>query len=412
MLSFYLNQLKNYHDHCFIVGCSGGVDSMALAHWLIANQFSVHLVHVNYHKRGEASNLDEQLVERFARTNNLAYDIYSFDSSKVSSNNFQEAARQFRYDKLHFIAELYPKSFVALAHHEDDQIETFFMNLSRKSGVLGLCAMPFKNKTIVRPFLKASKNEIITYAKENNIEWREDASNAENDYTRNRWRNEFIPLLEKSIPTLKTSTLTLIDHFQSLQLEIEHSIKETMTELAEKGILSLNVKRENSELHLFEIWRQLGQPASTFDSFLQLFDLEKGKRLKLVGNFDSAVKESDCIYFSKTSPIPETPQLMIESVKTLPTTFTKDSIYLDSKKINGELIIRPWKIGDSIQSIGMKGKQLVSDIIKDAKIAHHAKNAVFVVCDDSTIHWVVGLKVGRLAVANKNSISILKIILD
>ena len=409
MISYYYDHLKGYHDHCFIVGCSGGVDSMTLAHWLIANQFSVHIVHINYNKRGEASLLDEQLVEKFARKNHLAYDIYSFDVSRTSSSNFQEAARQFRYDKLQFIADLYPKSFIALAHHEGDQVETFFMNLSRKSGVLGLAAMPFQNKSIVRPFLKASKDEIVAYATENAIEWREDSSNAESNYTRNRWRNIYIPLIEESIPTLTSSVTSLITHFQRLQREIELNVEETVETISKTGKLDIVSKSEFSSLEMIEIWRQLGQPATTFEAFLELFELEKGKRCELVGDFSYALKESDYIHFSKAESITKLPLLSIEKVDALPTKFTKDVIYLDASKIKGELKIRYWNPGDFIHSLGMKGKQLVSDIIKDTKIAHHLKKSILVVCDDEAIHWVVGLKVGRLVVANEQTENIVSV---
>lgn len=409
MLSSYFTQLKSYQDHCFIVGCSGGVDSMALAHWLISEGFTVHLVHINYHKRGESSDLDQQCVEEFAKKNGISIHSFAYDSTTSKSTNFQESARNFRYKKFQSIAANYPKSLVSLAHHEDDQIETFFMNLSRKSGVLGLATMPFLHNNVVRPFLNASKTEIIDYAQTNQLEWREDESNSESNYTRNRWRNEFIPFLKNEIPSLTDSVSTLISHFQSLQAETEESVKQIVTKITETGILPLNYKSQFTDIQLFEIWRQMGQAASTFDSFIQLFELEKGKRCELSGEYECATKESDHIYFNKVNSTVEIPRIKIETVDCLPTMFSKTEIYLDATKIVGELNVRPWKTGDALMPVGLNGRQLVSDIIKDAKIPNHAKSSVFVVCDEENIHWVLGLKIGKIGIASVDSVAILKI---
>ncbi len=409
MLSAHLDQLKKLQDNYIVVGCSGGVDSIALSHWLISNGFKVHLVHINYHKRGESSNLDQQCVEEFAQKNGIPLNTFDYDSNNSKSSNFQESAREFRYEKFKSVAVNYPTALIALAHHEDDQIETFFMNLSRKSGVLGLSSMLFQHNSIVRPFLSASKNEILDYAKQHNLSWKEDESNSESEYTRNRWRNEFIPLLSKEIPSIKESVLTLISHFQSLQLNIEESVKQIVKEIAETGILSLDSKSHYSDFELLEIWRQLGQPATTFDSFVQLFQLEKGKRCELIGNYECATKESDHIYFTKVHTSIKIPRIEIETGAGLPQVFSKNEIYLDAHKLVGELFVRKWKIGDFIEPIGMKGRQLVSDIIKDAKIPNHAKNSIFVLCDDKNIHWVLGLKVGKIGIAEVDSVEVLKI---
>lgn len=409
MLTSYINELKKYQNIHFIVGCSGGVDSIALAHFLITNHFPVHLVHINYHKRGESSDLDQKCVEDFAKLNKVLLSTFDYTKKDIASSNFQEAASQFRYEKFKEISANYSKSFIALAHHNNDQLETFFMNLSRKSGVLGLASIPFLHNNVIRPFLNASKTEVIEYAQKHHLQWREDESNSENQYTRNRWRNEFIPFLKNEIPTITDSASFLISHFQTLQDETEQSVKHVVNEIKETGIIRLNSKSQFSDIQLFEIWRQLGQAATTFDSFIQLFELEKGKRCELSGEYEFATKERDHIYFSKVKSIIEIPRIKIEAVDCLPTTFFKSEIYLDPAKIIGELCLRKWKKGDAIMPIGMKGRQLVSDIIKDAKIPNHAKNSIFILCDEENIHWILGLKIGKIGIAEVDSVEILKI---
>lgn len=406
---YWLSILQPFKNKTLIIGCSGGIDSMVLLHFLISHQFKVHVVHVNYHKRAEDSDLDQQFVEATCTSKNVECSVFNFSPSTVSSSNFQVAARDFRFQQFELISEKYDDSAIVLAHHSDDQIETFLMNLVRGAGILGLASMPTVRNSIVRPFLNTSKSELFDYAKLNGITWREDSSNSESNYTRNKWRNEFIPLMEKEIPTIKSSILMLIDCFQEKQIELFKKINPIVLEIQQTKTISCENFLQLSSEEKFELWRQLAQDAATFPFFEKLPSKQKGKHIEMKGEFIQVIRESQSLYFVTINEEFNLPQWFIEKVDSIPSQFSKNELYLDSKKISGDLLLRPWKIGDRIAPIGMKGNQLVSNIIKDAKIPTQAKQRVLVLADAQQIHWVVGLKIGRQAIAT-SAPNILKIV--
>lgn len=399
--------LAPFQNHWCIVGCSGGIDSMVLLHFLMLQQFKIHVVHVNYQKRGEDSFQDEEFIKKYCSTHSIPFSVVSFKAEKNQSSNFQEAAREFRYAQFDKIAKKYEKSVVVLGHHSDDQIETFFMNLARNSGVVGLAGMLPVHNNIVRPMLNSSKIALSHYADIHQLKWREDSSNATNDYARNGWRNEFIPFLEKQIPEIKSSVLLLMQKFQVYQQGLSQHANHFIEQIHSDKTVKISELEKLNEFERFEIWRQLQQLPKTFASFNKLPTLQVGKHVKMVNGFEKVIREKDGLYFESSMQQKPRFELNIELAEVLPTTFDKNQLYLDKSKIQGNLVLRKWKSGDKIKSIGMNGSQLVSDIIKDAKIPNHQKDEILVVCDDTEIHWVIGLKVGKSALATNGSSSIL-----
>lgn len=401
--------LAPFQNHWCIIGCSGGIDSMVLLHFLHSHHFKMHVVHVNYHKRGEDSKQDEEFVKEYCNINSIPFSSFRFESTKNQSTNFQEAAREFRYAKFEEVAENYENSVVVLAHHADDQIETFFMNLVRNSGVVGLAGMLTVHNNIVRPMLHSSKIELSHYADIHQLTWREDSSNATNDYARNRWRNEFIPFLEEQIPEIKSSVLRLVEEFQTYQQTLSERANHFVEQIHSDKTLKISELEKLNEFERFEIWRQLHQLPQTFASFDKLATLQVGKHTEMISGFEKVVREKDYLYFENSLKQKHKFELKIQHSENLPNVFDKNKIYLDASKIEGDLVLRNWKDGDKIKSIGIDGNQLVSDIIKDAKIPHHQKNEILLVSDDTEIHWVVGLKIGKTALAERSCTSILEL---
>lgn len=398
--------LEQYRHQTIYIGCSGGVDSMALTHFLHTHKFQIHLLHVNYHQRGNESDADMELVRTVAKDYVVPYSVKHYD--KQLKGNFQANARTFRYA---FFEEMAAQNdgIIALAHHSDDQVETFFMQLMRQSGIPGLACMPEKRERIIRPFLHISKEELYRYAKENNVLWREDHSNQSTRYLRNKWRIEYIPLMEKTIPSLKQSVEVLIQAFQQTQQKLEHELHPVATMVFETGQLSVEVFHSLSDEALFELWRQLKQPVHLFSRFLELKHYSKGKYIESKSPFTRIVNEGDYLTFVPEQQQIILPRLIITPVSQLPPVFSKTEIYLNAEKVSGKLMIRPWKEGDRIKPIGMHGSQLVSQVIKDAKIPSTERENVLVVCDDKTIHWVINLKIGKTAVALAEDSQIIRI---
>lgn len=393
------------------VACSGGLDSIVLASVLNKLRFKVEVIHVNYQLRGEDSEKDAAFVEQFCLENCIPFQkrIIDLNSQLKDGGNLQELARNARYDWFKEILKTDSNSKVALAHHLNDQVETFFLNLGRKSGVMGLACMQSENNGIIRPLLDFSKEELQLYAEEFNIRWREDISNESSKYKRNMLRNIILPEIVESIPTLNESVITLVKQFQQKQKELEIEVRLLYNQILNDSVLSVNMRDELSELAFIELFRELNQPSGIA---LEVKNLnKKGTKVELLASdnhsFTEVVFDGNQLSFI-TDEVTEIPEFIVEDVSTLPTTFSKEVIYLDTSKIKGELRLRKWEIGDRIAPVGMKGTQLISDVITDAKLNSFEKAKVLVLCDDDNIHWCVGMKVGRLAVAQKSSDDILK----
>ncbi len=389
-------------DTKIYLAISGGVDSVVLLHLLSKLENSVHLLHVNYHLRGVDSDEDAILVGKFANSLSIQCSVLDFDMRKHLENggNLQAEARKIRYD--FFKEHVSEKDILMTAHHFDDQMETFFMHLSRKSGIAGMSCMAEKNGNHVRPLLNFRKTNLYQYAKENELEFREDKSNLENKYLRNLWRNEWIPQLEKEIPTIADSIQTLINAFQKERLALEQNYSRELKILQETGKWSFESFETASVEGKHFIAREIGLRPTELMELEKLRNSDKSKRLDIERN-DLTIWNSGNAFTFDYNIFTTLPELVIEEVKEIPASFTKDEIYVDPRKIMGELKIRLWKIGDRISPLGMKGSQLISGIIKDAKIPIENRKKVLIVEDNEEILWCVGLKVGRLGVADESS---------
>ncbi len=395
------------------VACSGGLDSVVLVFILHKLNFNLHVLHVNYQLRGEDSEKDARFVIDFCQQNKIPYSIKTIDLGKqlADGGNLQELAREVRYSWFQEQIEDAEEGFIAVAHHQDDQIETFFLNLSRNAGVMGLASMLEQNEKIIRPFLPFSRKEIHAYAIENKIYWREDVSNKSNKYRRNALRNLILPLLSAKIPSLKESVLILIEQFQQKQVELERKIEKIIAEINNKQSLSISIYKNWDELERIEFFRQLNEPFSKVEQLNAILNAENGKKIVLEKNvlFKEIVKVNEDLIFVLRDKIEKEFHLVIQEVKILPQTFSKREIYLDASKIKGELMLRKWQIGDRIKPVGMKGSKLISDCIKDAHVPIAEKEDVLVLCDDENIHWCLGITVGRLAIANQETTMIKKV---
>ena len=207
-----------------LIGVSGGVDSMVLAHLFVQAGFKVGMAHVNYGMRGEESNKDEQLVfEAAVAWAQTFHRTHYFENR--STGNFQEKARNFRYTWFSSLMEENGYNCLAIAHHADDQIETFFLKLLRSAGLKGLGAIKARDGYKIRPLLGVFKSDIYRYAAQHGVPFREDQSNSENKYKRNLVRNEILPVIEKQIPGSKQQLLYSIDHLQSANELMNYLIK-------------------------------------------------------------------------------------------------------------------------------------------------------------------------------------------
>lgn len=404
--------LEKHAPEKLIIACSAGLDSTVLAHACHQLNYPLEIAHVNYQLRGAESNEDQQFLEDLALSLSVPIHVKKIDLKETLKHggNLQDQAREVRYDFFQDLMKTRPNTSVLLAHHREDQTETFFMNLFRDSGIMGLAGIPEKRGAYLRPLLSISKKQLKMYAESNSVKWREDVSNASLSYTRNKWRNVLLPELRCDMDDLDTSVAVLTKVFQQTQASIETNINPIVARILQKQSLPVALFQSLNDFEGIELCRQLGQPFGILKTWQQLH--RKGTFVSLEPNekcpFNRLVFDGKNYSFLTDSPI-VLPQIFVQRVASLPTSFSKETLYLDTEKLEGKLHIRRPKTGDRIHPIGMHGSRLISDVVSDAKLDSFQKQQLVVVADDQNILWVPKLAISRKAIASRTSISIVKV---
>ena len=409
-----------------LIACSGGMDSVVLTHLMKKLNFEIALAHCNFSLRGKESDGDEMFVIGLAKNMQIPVFAETFDTKKYAKEHkisTQMAARDLRYAWFDEILKDFKFDYLLTAHHLDDTLETFFINLSRGTGLTGLAGIPKKNNKIIRPLLNFSREEILKYAEENNLKWREDSSNLKTDYLRNKLRLEVLP-------QFKETNEALLKNFQKTQRNIQASqnLIEDYSALVYNLVVSeavdsykINIPKIKELPHtdalLYELLNGFG--FTEWEDVSNLLDAQTGKQLfskthRLIKNREELVlteidleKQNDEFLVSEeeiTSPI----NLKIEPSKYIGET-EKNLIYVASEKLNFPLKLRKWKRGDSFQPFGMKGKKKLSKFFKDEKIPLNEKEKIWLLLSDEKIVWVIGHRMDDRFKVTENTKRILKI---
>jgi tRNA(Ile)-lysidine synthase len=405
------DSLSSYQNSKILVAVSGGLDSMVLLNALKALNHEPIALHVNYHLRGEESDGDEAFIREKCSLLNIQLLVKNIPLAEVldeEGGNLQNKARTERYDWFEKTAKQFGDAIVLLGHHKDDQIETFLLQLFRGAGMRGLSAMPKTRDLFVRPLLDINRSEILEFAKRNDIPWREDSSNSSLKYSRNKLRQEYIPLIENNIPTIHSDIIEMIKVFQTNYLTLQHDAGKIAMQVIHHGHFDIESLDAWNDEFLIEVLRQVNLPIQIHSELRKLAQSVNNKFIAIEHQHGNRIVKTDNkLEFVNTSE-PWTPQVIIEKVNELPANFNKDFIYLDATKIKGSLRLRLWQDGDKIAPIGVKGSQLVSKILHDVKMSTGARENYHILCDDNEIHWCPGYKVGRNAIATSNKVQILK----
>ena len=211
-----------------LLACSGGVDSMVLLDVLLKLNYKISIAHCNFQLRGEDSMGDEQFLREFAETHTLPFYTVRFETKaykKANRQSTQMAARELRYEWLEKIRKENQLHFVATAHHLDDQLETILLNIAKGTGIKGLSGMQPKNGYIIRPFLEISKHDILKYSNDNKIVFREDISNASDDYQRNQLRHHVVPIMHQINPALYQTSMDFIHRMNDYEILVNEQLK-------------------------------------------------------------------------------------------------------------------------------------------------------------------------------------------
>jgi tRNA(Ile)-lysidine synthase len=411
-----------------LVACSGGLDSVSLAHLLIDLNCEIALAHCNFSLRGAESEADESFVVELAESLSIPVFTETFDTKAYADDqklSVQMAARELRYKWFAEILESFKYEYLLTAHHANDNLETFLINLSRGSGLRGLTGIPQQNEKIIRPLLPFTRDTILEYAKTNKIYWREDSSNASADYLRNKIRHDVVPALEEVSENFQESVITTQKNLKASQdlvddyLTLVYNL--VVTETADGYAIATQKLKElpNTEALLFGLLQSFGFTA--WKDIIKLLDAQSGKqifsdthrllkdrdRLLLTGIISEADRE--ITIDEETTGIEHPISLRFSIVEKIGQTNSKTA-YLDRQKLSYPLLLRKWQEGDSFQPLGMKGKKKLSKFFKDEKLSLVAKEKMRVLCSKDQIVWIVGMRPDDRFKVTEKTREILKIV--
>lgn len=368
----------SFNNH-FLLAVSGGVDSMVLLHLFHELNLSFEVAHCNFNLRGEDSKKDALLVRKFCSSRNIPFQEKNFTIS--SEENTQIKARELRY---RWFQEIVEDRILVLAHHADDQVETLLLNLIRGTGLNGISAMETLNKNqagiYFRPFLSLRKSDLYNYAETHQVPFREDASNEKNEYSRNKLRNQVIPLLEEVKNTAVSSIINNIEEFQLLRQFIEGQVKSFRPEQRwGMDFIPFTKLPKDDYLRLY-FFRNYGFGRQQLTSLKQIESLEVGKEIRSISHeilidregifLRSIEKEKEDVMKIPLNLNEPTFKWAGLSFKT-PQNLEKDSTYY----------IRSWKAGERVKIKGT-GSKKIKDLLTDWKIPKWIKKNYPVVVDE------------------------------
>ena len=405
--------ISKYRASHYIIACSAGVDSMVLFHFFLAHKLPFSVAHVNYQLRGEDSEADAQWIRDLCQLHQIRCYERTHDLGNqltLEGGNLQQEARTIRYQ---FFKELVGEAsdvLIVTAHHQDDQIETFFLHLFRNSGLSGLAGMHELREGILRPFLHISKSEIIDYAQMHGISWREDKSNADFKYQRNAIRLDVIPRLEKLNPSIKAQVLIVQNACYDSYLDIFENAKARAMQWKTQRFIPIMELAEDLAL-LTESFKLLEIEPRHIGSILQLADADNNKRVHLQHNamgYQALIKYTDKLYLIDHTPSIDF-SFIIESVETLPVQFTTLTFYLDQNRVKGELRLMRGKLRDSFVPLGMNSAKTVNAMLKDKGIPAFQRVDWPVLCIDNQLIGIPGVSLNRAFNPNPSLPSYLKV---
>lgn len=406
------------HDFPFLeqkklfLAVSGGLDSMVLVHLFQQLDFEIAILHCNFQLRGLESFGDQNFIQNYAQENNIPIFITQFDTTAFAKDyklSTQVAARELRYSWFYEQLEANNFDYLLTAHHADDTIETFLINLTRGTGLEGLTGIPKQNDKVIRPLLCFTRQEIEHYAKENKIEWREDSSNASDKYLRNKIRHHLIPILKELNPNFMDSFQNTQNYLQDAQMLVEDAsimVYQQVAKQEEEAIffdLNQLKKLPNYKSYLYQWLNEFGFTA--WDDIYDLVDSQSGKQV-FSAEF-RLLKDRDFLILSPLHTIDEETEYHIDSLQNqinipLNLSFSKvtdisigsnTTIFVDEDTLQFPLVLRHWKEGDSFQPFGMNGKsKKVSKLFKDEKLSLIDKENVWLLCSGTEIVWIIGMR--------------------
>ncbi len=439
-----LNQFKQYirefrlfgPEEPILLAVSGGVDSMVMAELFHRAGLSFAIAHCNFSLRGSESNQDEAFVAVMAETYGVRFFVKHFKTRDYAGFNkisVQMAARTLRYEWFDELLQTEGFKSIATAHHLDDQIETFFINVLRGTGISGLHGILPNRTRIVHPMMFAFRRQIEEFASDEAIVYREDSSNRSSKYVRNKIRHDLVPMLGEINPEFRKTITNTIDRMRETELLLRNHLVEISAKVAaiSDGIpvlkISELVKLQPKETYLYELLQPYNFNRSVTDEiadglgeisgkqyFSPTHRLVKDRELLIIKALGPVGMEpaDETLIEEKTSEIKKPIQLkfsLIENQPDLAVSKNGSMAMLEASKIIWPLRLRKWKEGDTFVPFGMNNKKKLSDFFIDNKFSIIEKENAWLLISGNEIAWLVGHRIGNGFRITSETRSILKI---
>ncbi|MDE6528053.1 MAG: tRNA lysidine(34) synthetase TilS, partial [Muribaculaceae bacterium] len=399
----------------------------------------------NFHLRGDESDRDEAFARETARNLGCEIRVRHFDVARrraETGESVEMACRELRYK---WFADEYEAAngawgCVAVGHHADDNVETFFLNLLRGSGLKGLCGISSRRGVFVRPMLGATRRSIVSFLEECGLRFVVDSSNLSNDYKRNVLRNKVIPALEQDFPNAGASVGGAMQNLRRDRDLLEMFLERERSRMVDHlGVIDLGAvcRMPHAATLLFHLMNMAGIGSYGFataeavlrsaaqsgrefraDSGCGAFLLDRGRLVPVSGDdmanagLTGGEVRVDPLVVLRGGVVENPRRFSFERLDKADFKPARDAsvMWLDADAVAGEdLVFRQWRNGDRICPFGMKGSRLVSDILSDAKVALTDKRRVWLLCAADKVLWVPGLRASRHFVVDNHTCSVLKI---
>jgi tRNA(Ile)-lysidine synthase len=410
------NDLVKPHN-MVLLAVSGGIDSMVMTHMFNRLGIPTGIAHCNFSLRGEESDSDEEMVRKYAEEHKIPFFSIRFKTLDFATENglsVQMAARELRYKWFEEIRIKNVFDSIAVAHNLNDNIETILLNLVRGTGIAGMTGIKPFNERIIRPLLFATRYEIIEYCNKHHIVFREDKSNSDTKYTRNKIRHLVIPVLKEINPSIETTLNETALRFAGINeivsdyiSALKNTISKQKGELITFDISLLKTHFKNPTI-LYELFKHFGISSAQVEDLCKVIEGKTGGVLlthshTLLKNREEFIvsprgsSDEEICHIKNITGLKKNPVIASAGYINITTNFKvpTDSLTacIDSDKISFPIIIRKWKPGDFFYPLGMKQKKKLSDYFIDNKFSGFDKEKVFVLESDGKIVWIIGNRI-------------------
>lgn len=398
-----------------LLALSGGIDSMVLAHLLRSRNIPFEVAHADFGLRGEESDADRRFVEDWCKGHDIVCHVHRFNTraeADASGESIQETARKLRYAWFETLRQQRGLKAIATAHHQDDSVETLLFHFFRGTGLRGLCGIPDRQGKVVRPLQRWTRAQVMAYAKEQSVPFREDSSNASAQYTRNKLRHDVLPRLEEVFPSVRQNLSGNLERFGEAyalyHAEVERYRRKLLDWRGREAWLPIRKLKNIPALAtlLHEFYAPYGFSGRA-EELKAMTKAHPGAVLHSVthrlirhGDFliltSAATAASGHILIQEGEQETHAPDFRLNiRTMTMPDRIPAlgpEECYADADQLQYPLLLRPWKPGDYFYPFGMKKKKKIARLLIDARVPVHEKEKVWVLESAGRILWVVGVR--------------------